>query len=99
MAIVTTYICDVSGKTGDKDDFVEVKITPKRLSSSFITSSDIIVKVIHKDVAIKLGLVPTYANEISPEVTPTFESQLSSLLKDYISDLVYDEVASQTNRS
>lgn len=100
MAIVTTYICDISGKQGNEEDFVSITIQSvplkKKTTGGFIYESDKIthVRLVHKDVADKLKLFPkSVSKEDIP--TPTFESQLSSLLKDYIADLVYDEVADQ----
>lgn len=99
MGIITTYVCDVSGKQGEKKDFVEVEIKSQRFDAiNYLIGQNQIKKLVHKDVAIKLGLVSVRAPEVAPEVVPTFESQLSTLLKDYIADLVYDEVADQMNK-
>ena len=98
MAIVTTYVCDVSGVTGqDKKDFVEVRIDCDLGKASY--DRTIINKLIHRDVALKLNLVkPQSGEEKQPE--PTFESKLTTLLTDYINDLVYDEVSTQiSNRN
>lgn len=98
MAIVTTYVCDVSGVTGqDKKDFVEIRIDCDLAKSSY--DRIIINKLIHRDVALKLNLVkPKSGEEVQPD--PTFESKLTTLLKDYINDVVYDEVSAQiSNRN
>ena len=98
MGIVTTYICDISGKQGNKDDFVSVKINAtsfsKMTAGGYVYPSEKveIEKFIHKDVAEKLKLLPQQQSR-DDIPTPTFESQLTTLLKDYIADLVYDEVA------
>ena len=103
MAIVTTYICDISGKQGDKKDFVRVEVQSTCEDTAgyqYGSHTKRINKVVHYEVALKLGLINPRRNDVAPEATPTFESQLSSLLKDYIADLVYDEVADQmSNRN
>ena len=96
MGIVTTYICDVSGKQGGADEFVDVTISSKRTAGYSFAHT--IKKFVHKDVALKLGILPALGKEVEPEQVPTFESQLSTLLKDYIADLVYDEVVDQMNK-
>jgi len=95
MAIVTTYVCDVSGVSGtDKKDFVEVRIDTD-ISKSYYDRITI-NKLIHRDVALRLNLVKPQGAEVKqPE--PTFESKLTTLLTDYIHDLVYEEVSSQTS--
>lgn len=101
MAIVTTYICDISGKQGDRKDFVEVYLKSHCYDSSgyaYEANKLTISKVVHYDVALKLGIINPRKSDVPTEPTPTFESQLSSLLKDYIADLVYDEVAEQMNK-
>ena len=98
MAIVTTYVCDVSGVSGqDKKDFVEVKMYSDLGKASY--DRVIITKLIHRDVALRLNLVkPQHDEVVQPEVT--FESKLTTLLKDYVADLVCDEVSSQmSNRN
>lgn len=93
MAIVTTYVCDVSGVSGqDRDDFVDVSIITNRSRSSY--SATTINKLIHRDVALKLNLVtPNRGEEKQPDVS--FEHQLSTLLTGYIADVVFDEVSNQ----
>ncbi len=98
MAIVTTYVCDVSGVTGqDKKDFVQIRLDCDMDKPSY--DRIIINKLLHRDVALKLNLVKPQGSEVKqPE--PTFESKLTLLLTDYISDLVYDEVSTQiSNRN
>jgi hypothetical protein len=100
MAVVTTYICDISGKQGDRKDFVEVNIKSHCYDSSgyaYEGNKLTISKVVHYDVALKLGLINPRKSDVAPEQTPTFESQLGVLLKDYIADIVYDEVSTQMN--
>ena len=100
MAIVTTYICDISGKQGDRKDFVNVslKSTPENTSGygAYHYTTEI-KKLVHYDVAVKLGILDPRSDSELPEQVPTFESQLSVLLKDYIVGVVYDEVATQMN--
>lgn len=101
MGIVTTYICDISGKQGDKKDFVNVvlKSTPENTAGyNTYNASTTISKFVHYDVAVKLGILSPRSKDVAPEQVPTFESQLSALLKDYIADLVYDEVADAINK-
>jgi hypothetical protein len=98
MAVVTTYVCDVSGVSGNnKNDFVNVKIDGDTDKASYDRIT--ITKLIHRDVALKLNLVKTKKDEVvQPEVT--FESKLTTLLTDFISNLVYDEVeAAVSNRN
>lgn len=100
MAIVTTYICDISGKQGVREDFVEVNITGIAFNSNayrFGCNKKVITKLVHYDTALKLGVIEPKSNDITPEQPPTFDSQLGVLLKDYIADVVYDEVATQMN--
>ncbi len=96
MAIVTTYVCDVSGKQGtNKEEFVSVRIASttfdKQGSNSYKGVE--VTKLISKEVALKFSLIAVPKTDTpTPEVT--FESKLSTLLTDYISNLVYDEVQS-----
>lgn len=88
MGIVTTYVCDVSGVTGPKDDFHEVKVISTPLSSGAYQSLTV-VKHVHKDVALKLHLLRSMPSaDVPPE--PTIESKLTTVLKEYISDLAYE---------
>lgn len=98
MAIVTTYVCDVSGVTGtDKKDFVEVRIDADLGKASYDRIT--INKLIHRDVALKLNLVKPKSDE-KQQPDPTFESKLTTLLTDYINDLVYDTVTTElSNRN
>lgn len=100
MAAVITYVCDVSGKSSlDKSDFVEVAVNATACYKSTTSNSGYcnfgpvkINKLVHNDVAQKLGLyagvkdVPIY-----PEVT--FEGKLKALLDDYVGDIVADHLA------
>lgn len=98
MAVVTTYVCDVSGVSGqDKKDFIEVRIDADLGKPSYDRVT--ITKLIHRDVALKLNLVKPQKDEVAqPEVT--FESKLTTLLTDYIGDLVYDAVSTEiSNRN
>ncbi len=90
MAIITTYICDVSGMQGAATDFVEINITPSKVSyhSNFHTTPSV-KKIIHKSVAEKFKfLLPQKGTEETPE--PTLESKLIALLKDYVSEIAYE---------
>lgn len=97
MAIVTTYVCDVSGKASqDKTDFVEVTINAHEFHSIGAGTAYVKqdtkktqTKFIHKDVAGKLALLnPAKGEDAQPE--PTFESKLATLLKDYIEEIAYE---------
>jgi len=88
MAIITTYVCDVSGKQGAKEEFVKVSISSQtNLSDSYHTKKTI-EKVVHMDVARKLNLLNEKTAEPQPE--PTLESKLVTLLKDFVSDIAYE---------
>ena len=101
MAILTTYVCDVTGRASDnKEQFisVEVGVTSFKNYGFGHSSSKIntITKLVHFDVANKLGLIPP-KKEDEPQPQVTFESQLTTILKDYINDIVYEEVSAQTS--
>jgi len=91
MAIITTYVCDVSGKQGSKEEFVKVSISSQtHLSDSYPTKKTI-EKVVHIDVARKLNLLSEQKASEQPE--PTFESKLGTLLKDYVADIAHEAAA------
>lgn len=101
MAIVTTYVCDVTGKSGtEKPDFVEVSIVATQFqyqSSGYCSqfkAADI-KKLVHKDVAQKLNLYhyEDAKNTVQPEVT--FEGKLKALLEDFVQEIVEDNLADQ----
>lgn len=87
MGIVTTYVCDVSGVTGPKEDFVEVKISAIPTGANHWQGITV-TKQVHKDVALKLHLLKVMPEVSPPE--PTFESKLGALLKDYIQGIAYE---------
>lgn len=96
MAVVTTYICDVSGVQGKREEFVEVYIKATAYDTNAYQSgsnSKSITKLVHYDVAFKLGLVNPKKTGTEVIVEPTFESALGTLLKQYVDDLVYDSVS------
>ncbi len=93
MAIVTTYVCDVTGKNGtDRYDFVEIDInaTQQFNKSGYWSNNKVNVKkLVHIDVARNLNLVQVVGDEVTkPEVT--FESKLATLLKDYVEEIAYE---------
>ena len=97
MAIITTYVCDVTGKSSqDKTEFVEVTISANGFWSNnpgvFFAEGSTkksTTKFLHKDVAAKLGVLLVKKDEpVQPE--PTFESKLVTLLKDYVEDIAYE---------
>lgn len=87
MAIITSYICDVSGKQGNQEDFFEIKViaTPSGKGSYYQSCS--VHKFIHKDIAEKMHLAVVKDN---PNPEPTLESKLLVLLKEYITDIAYE---------
>lgn len=87
MAVITTYVCDVSGKQGNQEDFFEVKVTATPSGKSGYYSQCSLLKLVHKDIAEKLHLVVVKENP-PPELT--LESKLMVLLKDYIADIAYE---------
>lgn len=100
MATIITYVCDVSGVNGtNKEDFVDVKISStyyEPFGDSFSGRNfNQPVKLIHKDVAKRLGLLPPPK---SPEEAPaevTFESKLVALMKEWTEDLVQTHLDNQ----
>ena len=103
MAVVTTYICDVSGVQGRREEFVEVYVKATAFDTSagqYGSTSKIITKLVHYNVAFKLGLLNPKKTGTEVIVEPTFESALGTLLKQYVDDLVYDSVSdAMSNRS
>jgi hypothetical protein len=103
MAVITTYVCDVSGKQGEQKDFVKVDIMAQKLVDGY-HDKKAINKLVHIDVARKMNLIePPKGVEAQPE--PTLESKLLVLLKEYIQDIAYEaggeagsEAASNSNR-
>lgn len=99
MSIVTTYVCDVSGKNGtNREDFVDVQIATtehyKYAHNGVVQrqSPTTVVKLVHKEVAIKLNLIKAAKDEAPvPEVT--FEGKLKALLTEYVDSIVADSVA------
>ena len=99
MAKITTYVCDISGVSDTKmDNFVEVVIKVKEFGKGYYNNNELIEKLVHYDVALKLGLVKPRTKEEEVPPTPTLESQLTALMKDYVADLVYDAVAEATGK-
>lgn len=92
MAIVTTYVCDVSGVSGtDRKDFCDIEISNKIYSAfgdGFCSQTKTDKRIVHKDVAKRLGL--TFEKKEEAEKIPevTFESKLKTLLQDWVGDLV-----------
>jgi hypothetical protein len=90
MAMITTFVCDVSGKVGPAEEFLNIGInlSKQNYAAPFQTVSNF-SKLIHIDVARKLNLVlPPKGVEAQPE--PTLESKLLVLLKEYITDIAYE---------
>lgn len=90
MAIITTYVCDVSGKQGNPEEFVKINLRCDKVAYTspfhLVTTTE---KVIHVDVARKLNLVHAQKyDEVQPE--PTLEIKLLTLLKDYVSEIAYE---------
>jgi len=98
MSIVTTYVCDVSGKNGtNREDFVDVQISATEYwkvgQHAASTKTPVKVsKLVCRDIALKLNLIPVAKDDpVVPEVT--FEGKLKALLTDYIDTIVADSVA------
>lgn len=88
MAIVTTYVCDVSGVQGEAKDFVKVTIAADKITGGWQNRKSV-DKIVHMDVARKLNLInPDTKQDVVPE--PTLESKLLVLLKEYIQDIAYE---------
>ena len=94
MAIVTTYVCDVTGfSSNNEKEFVTVSLSTRWNEHPVYNKRELIIKrLVHLPVAKKLGLVNPVTDEDKEVATPTFESQLSILLKNYIDNMVYDSV-------
>ncbi len=96
MGIVTTYTCDISGKTGiDKKEFVDVTITGVyQAHPNYGLRSKSAQKVVHIDIAKKFGLVnPVIGEDASPEIT--FESKLKALLEERVAEIAQDYLDNQ----
>lgn len=96
MAIVTTFVCDISGISGtSRDDFVTIKISSGAAGGGYLREQKTIERLVHMTVAKRMHLVnPSSAKEVLPE-EPTFESKLKTLLQDWVGDLVTDELANR----
>lgn len=96
MAIVTTYVCDVTGKTGEsKDQFVDVSINSKLTNGSYsLNRQHEIKKLVHIDVAEKLGLL-SQLKGVTQQPEVTFEGKLKVLLEDFVQSIVEDNLANQ----
>ena len=94
MAVVTTYVCDVTGfSSNNEKEFISVGLKTYYKEHPVYNKRDLdINRLVHLPVAKKLGLVHPITDEDKEVATPTFESQLSILLKSYIDDLVYESV-------
>jgi hypothetical protein len=98
MAIVTTYVCDVTGKSGaNKEDFVTVEIRSNAYFSNNMGASysqfgaKTISKLVHLDIAKKLNLVDTYrgsSTEVTKPPEVSFEGKLKALLEDFVQEIV-----------
>jgi len=94
MSIVTTYVCDVSGKAGlNREDFTDVTIlvmqysVNQHMSSGFSSTSGVTLKkLVHNDVAEKLNL--RRGPDVAVEPETTFEGKLKVLLEDHVTELV-----------
>lgn len=107
MGQITTYVCDVSGKTSNEiKDFVTVNILSNgnfENDSRYGTRYFDVKKLIHRDIAITLGVKPPDNKDVKiPELS--FEDKLKALLtnvySDYLADLVSEQVSTElSNRS
>ena len=91
MSIVTTYVCDISGKSGtDKNEFVKVDISS--MVQDVYQSKINISKLIHIDVAKRLNLTPLKKDEPAPPEV-SLEGKLKALLVEYVDSIVGDAVS------
>jgi len=99
MAIVTTYVCDVTGKSGiERKDFVDMQISAMHhvpyphMATGHTIQAVTVKKLVHKDVAEKLNLLlpPEQDKSEAPQVS--FESKLKTMLKDYVAELVEEHM-------
>lgn len=109
MAVITTYVCDITGHSSqDKSDFVEVTITSKSYSKPTTSSTygvdkdgytwaagKAVTKFISKEAAVKLHLGAYLPKpEENPNPVPSFESQIATLIRDYVTEIAVDEAVS-----
>lgn len=106
MAIITTYVCDVSGKSSQElSDFVTITVNGKHREKGHIYDTVMpgITKFVNKEVAAKLGFVciPVQADAaakavIAEEVAKaSFEGQLKALLHPWIMEIAQGVVDNQ----
>ena len=98
MAVITTYVCDVSGiSSADKSEFVQVMLQASVFQKSIHHQGGYkhdhkpqVIRIVYKDVAVRLGLVNHNEFDIKAVEVPeiTFEGKLKALLEDHVTDLV-----------
>jgi hypothetical protein len=89
MGTVVTYVCDVSGKSSNvAHDFVEVHIDSYNKKTHDRVK---ITKLVHVDVAKKLGLTPPAKSEVAPPEV-SLEGKLKALMVEYVDSIVEDAV-------
>jgi len=97
MATITTYVCDVSGKSStNKNEFVFVNVSIEALPINYDRQTQKLSNnydaaerksfAIHSEEAIKLGLVKKKVSSDldSPAITPSLDKVLVMLLKDQL---------------
>ena len=86
MAVITTYVCDVSGvSSNDKKAFIEVSInTTDEAASSCGLRSHQTKRLVHRDVATRLHIINLQKDVAEKLPEPTFENKLGVLLRAYI---------------
>lgn len=96
MAIVTTYVCDISGASStEQSDFMRVQITSSPISgTSYETQNKIMF--LHNEVATRLGFKKVPRNQEQPKPV-SIEDQLIELIGGIVSDQVHDAVAQAMN--
>lgn len=103
MSIVTTYVCDVSGKSGtDRTEFIDVAIEAYRYRSPSgyrFKQNNNASKLVHIDIARRLNLLDEDKENPVPEIT--LESRLSALVGEmvvaYVDDAVSDAMSNYRN--
>lgn len=102
MPVITTYVCDVTGKTSPvQSDFATVTINAsyKELPTSLYVTTHKVEKLVHKEVLAKLGLtLPTPrkdAEDAAVAEIMSFQGQLANLLRPMIEEIAQEVADNQ----
>lgn len=93
MAVVTHYVCDISGKSGvEKFDFIEVSVSALQYKAGAYANNTVHVKkLVHIDIANRLNLIKI-VDGVAEQPEVSFEGKLKALLTDYIDEIVADSI-------